>query len=125
MQSNREDFFDIREQDCNNIPPAEELEEAKTQPIILSALEIRANAYLAGIERNRLKKSIQNAIDFGATPSHKSDHSDIDFNPEFIGPKQLTEFQKLYHIPESSEETKKQNLKNIENGFKNLRNKSR
>lgn len=121
--SNRADFLEIREREAfENPQDYERPDERKPE---MSALEKRANAYLGAIERNRLKVSINHAINHPESINKESsDLSDIDFNAKFIGPKMLTDFQKLHFIPETSEKVKRENLKSLEDGFKKLRKKS-
>lgn len=121
--SNRADFLDIREQEAFENPLEYERPEEKNPEV--SALERRANAYLAGIERNRLRNSIKHAINHpDAILSKPTDHSGIDFDAKFIGPKPMTDLERSRFIPEASEETKRNNIKSVEDGFKRLRKKS-
>ena len=125
--SNRADFLEMREHEVFENPqdyerPEEKRPEKRNRP----TLEQRANAYLSAIERRKLRDNIKHSIEHPGAKFYKpKDHSDIDLDAKFIGPKMLTDFQKLHFIAEPSQETKDNNIKNLEDGFQKLKSKSR
>ena len=76
--------------------------EVEEKPVIISALERRANAYINRVRQNKLDK--YENVDWEKIKH--ADLSDIDFDAKFIGPKMLTDFQKLHFIAEISDATK-------------------
>ena len=127
--SNRSDFLDMREHDAIENPQDYERPEERKRCL---------DDWLAGYvesERKKYKEEFGNlpyrlnlearsrdyiaAIKAKEGPRAKADHSDIDFDAKFIGPKMLTEVQKLHFVPESQENPER--IKEMQNAFKNLK----
>ena len=125
MKSNREVFQEMREQEAQQQPPL--IEEEKLiikQPKKLSSLERRAAAYEMKVLNNRVRKFGAKRI-FQEQEIKRSDLSEIETRPIHNHAKPLTDFQKLYHIPEISKETKDKHSKLIKDAFKKIRAKPR
>ena len=141
MESNREVFQEMREQEAFNNPQDYERPEERKPDLfdwcndsshkdkmmkewendpIRFGLNQRVKAYVGAIKRNSAKYlSVYQIENY-----KKTDLSGVDLDAKFIGPKMLTDFQKLHFIPEPSQETRDKNLKDLEDGFKKLRKKS-
>jgi len=139
--SNRADFLEIREQEAFNNPHDYEHHEERKPDLfdwcndsnhkdkmmndwesdpIRFGLDQRVKAHVGAMKRNSVKYLSADQI----KNYKKTDLSGVDLDAKFIGPKMLTDFQKLHFIPEPSQETRDKNLKDLKDGFKKLRKKS-
>ena len=130
MQSNRADFLEMREHDAIENPQDYERPEEKKPMCIDDWL-----ADYVDSERKKYKEEFGDlpyrlnlearsrdyiaAINAKEGPRSKADHSDIDFDAKFIGPKMLTAVQKLHFIPESQENPGR--IKEMQDAVKNLK----
>jgi len=92
MQSNRELFQEMREQEAQELPVIE-----REQPKQPTRLEQRANAYERKVLKNRIKKFGLDHV-LAEINRKRTDVSELDTRPQHNHAKPLTDYQKLRHI---------------------------